>query len=106
MAEALVNARLGDTWQAVSAGTEPSGYIHPLAIKALEEIGIEHEGLSKHPDAFRDMELDLVITVCGDAEEKCPVWVGRGVKQHIGFEDPADATGTEKEKMAVFFMSR
>lgn len=102
MAEAIVNARLGDQWQAVSAGTEPSGYVHLLAIKALAEIGIEHEGESKNTNEFRDVELDLVITVCDDAAESCPLWLGRGAKQHIGFIDPAEATGTEEEKMAVF----
>ena len=63
MAEAIVNARLGDQWRAFSAGTEPSGYVHPLAIKALSEIGIQHEGMSKHTDEFREMDFDLVITV-------------------------------------------
>ena len=62
MAEAIVNARLGDQWRAFSAGTEPSGYVHPLAIKALSEIGIQHEGMSKHTDEFREMDFDLVIT--------------------------------------------
>ncbi len=102
MAEAIINARLGDTWRAFSAGTEPSGYVHPLAIKTLAEIGIQHEGISKNAEDFRHMELDLVITVCDAAAESCPVWLGRGAKEHIGFIDPADATGTEEEKMQVF----
>lgn len=102
MAEALVNARLGDQWRAFSAGTQPSGYVHPLAINALDEIGIQHSGKSKHADTFRDIGFDLVITVCDAAAEQCPVWLGRGTKQHIGFVDPAEATGTEEEKMAVF----
>lgn len=106
MAEAIVNARLGDQWRAFSAGTEPSGYVHPLAIKALSEIGIQHEGMSKHTDEFREMDFDLVITVCGDAAEKCPNWLGSGVKKHIGFNDPADATGSVEEKMAVFRRAR
>jgi len=102
MAEAIINARLENSWRAFSAGTEPSGYVHSLAIKALAEIGITHEGQSKHTDDFREMEFDLVITVCGDAAEKCPAWLGRGAKKHIGFDDPADAAGTDEEKMAVF----
>lgn len=102
MAEAIVNTRLGHTWEAVSAGTAPSGYIHPLALKALEEIGISHEGESKNADTYRDVEFDLVITVCDSAAEHCPMWLGRGKKQHIGFIDPAEATGTEEEKMQVF----
>ncbi len=102
MVEAIINARLGDTWRAFSAGMKPSGYVHPLAIRALAEIGIQHEGESKNADDFRDMEFALVITVCDDAAENCPVWLGRGAKEHIGFIDPADATGTEEEKMQVF----
>ena len=102
MAEAIVNARLGDQWRAFSAGTQPSGYIHPLALKVLAEIGIHHLGGSKHADMLKDVGFDLVITVCDDAAESCPVWLGRGSKQHIGFIDPAEAAGTEEEKMAVF----
>ena len=102
MAEAIVNARLGHQWRAFSAGTQPAGYVHPLAIKALDEIGIQHTGRSKHADTLRDIRFDLVITVCDAAAESCPVWLGRGKKQHIGFIDPAEATGTEEEKLAVF----
>ena len=102
MAEAIVNARLGHQWRAFSAGTQPSGYIHPLALKALDEIGIQHTGESKHADTLRDVGFDLVITVCDAAAEQCPVWLGRGKKQHIGFIDPAEATGTAEEKLAVF----
>ncbi len=64
MAEAIVNARLGDAWQAFSAGTRPAGYVHPKAIAALAEIGIRHKGRSKLADEFRDVDLDLVVTVC------------------------------------------
>lgn len=88
MAEAIVNARLGDTWQAVSAGTWPAGYVHPKAVEALSEIGIKHEGRSKGADEFRDVDLDLVVTVCDSAAEECPVWLGRGKKVHHGFFDP------------------
>ena len=102
MAEAIVNARLGHQWRAFSAGTQPAGYVHPLAIKALAEIDIQHTGQSKHTDTLRDIGFDLVITVCDAAVEQCPVWLGRGKKQHIGFIDPAEAIGTEDEKLAVF----
>ncbi|MBT3188895.1 MAG: arsenate reductase ArsC [Anaerolineae bacterium] len=102
MAEAIVNARLSKEWWAFSAGTEPSEYVHSLAIRALSEIGIEHEGESKHVNKFRKMSFDLVITVCGDAEEKCPIWLGSGKKVHIGFDDPADAIGSDEEKIVVF----
>ena len=89
MAEAIVNARLGDAWQAVSAGTRPAGYVHPKAISALSEIGIRHEGRSKSADEFQDVGFDLVVTVCDSAAEECPVWLGKGKKIHHGFPDPA-----------------
>ena len=102
LAEALINARLGDRWQAMSAGTAPAGYVHPFAIRALAEIGILHEGRSKSADEFQDMAFDVVITVCDDAAENCPVWLGPGRRVHLGLPDPAKATGTEDEQMAVF----
>jgi len=89
MAEAIVNARLGDAWQAVSAGTKPTGYVHPKAIAALAEIGIQHEGRSKQADEFRNMDFDIVVTVCDSAAEDCPVWLGKGKRTHHSFFDPA-----------------
>lgn len=102
MAEAIVNHRLGDTWQALSAGTEPTGYTHLKAIEVLAEIGIDHDGKSKHADVFRRMPLDLVVTVCDDAAENCPVWLGQGKRVHLGFPDPAKAMGSEEEITAEF----
>lgn len=102
MAEAIVNARLGDTWHAYSAGTKPAGYVHPRAIAALAEIGIQHDGRSKLADEFRDMDFDLVVTVCDSAAEECPVWIGKGRRVHHSFPDPAKAEGTDEEVMAVF----
>lgn len=102
MAEAIVNAKYGDRWEAASAGTQPAGYVHPFAIKALKEIGIEHQGTSKPVDQFRGVDFDLVITVCEDAAENCPVWLGKGKRIHIGFPDPAKAKGNDEEVMQVF----
>jgi len=102
MAEALVNHELGDQWQAFSAGTQPSGYVHPMALQALAELGIQHQGVSKSTDAFIGENFDAVITVCDDAAENCPVWLGRGKRVHIGFPDPAKAQGSDDEKMAAF----
>ena len=102
MAEALVNANLADVWQAYSAGTQPAGYVHTKALQALEEIGIHHQGISKHIDDLPTDEFDVVITVCGDAAENCPAWLGEGKRVHIGFPDPAKAEGTDEEIMAVF----
>ncbi|MBP7601187.1 MAG: arsenate reductase ArsC [Thermoflexales bacterium] len=102
MAEAIINARLGETWTAFSAGTKPAGYTHLLAIRALAEIGITHAGRSKHADEFRDTAFDRVITVCDSAAEDCPVWLGAGKRIHIGFDDPAKAQGTDEQVMDVF----
>ncbi len=102
MAEAIVNARWGDAWEAYSAGTQPAGYVHPLAVQVLSEIGIQHAGRSKSADEYRAVPFDLVVTVCDDAAENCPVWLGKGRRVHVGFPDPAKATGTEDEVLAVF----
>lgn len=102
LGEALINARLGDTWEAYSAGTVPAGYVHPKALQVLQEIGIEHQGVSKHVDSVRDIPFDVVITVCDDAAENCPLWLGRGRQAHIGFNDPAKAVGSEEEILTVF----
>ncbi|MCL7452140.1 MAG: arsenate reductase ArsC [Anaerolineae bacterium] len=103
MAEGLVNHYLGDEWQAHSAGTDPAGYVHPLAVEAMAELGIDVSGhRSKSADEFRDVDLDLVVTVCDDAAENCPVWLGQGRKVHVSFEDPAKATGSEEERLAAF----
>lgn len=102
MAEAIVNAKFGDAWKAVSAGTQPAGYVHPKAIQALHEIGIDHRGISKSTDQFRKVGFDLVVTVCDDAAENCPVWLGKAKRIHMGFPDPAKAIGTDDEITEVF----
>ena len=102
MAEAIVKAHLGDRWEAVSAGTKPAGNVHPKALAALAEIGIQHQGRSKLAEEFRGVDFDLVVTVCDDAAENCPVWLGKGKRAHLGFPDPAKAEGTEEEQLAVF----
>ena len=73
---------------------------------ALAEIGIQHEGHSKHADEYRTVPFDLVVTVCDDAAENCPVWLGHGKRVHLGFPDPAKATGSEDEVLAVFRVVR
>jgi len=89
MAEAIVNTRLSGQWQAVSAGTKPTGYIHPKALQVLEEIGIQHTGRSKQVDEFRGQDFDLVVTVCDSAAEECPIWLGKGKRIHHSIPDPA-----------------
>ena len=102
MAEAIVNARLGDEWQAFSAGTDPAGYVHPVAVRVLTEIGIEHKGRTKSVSEFRDLPFDLVVTLCDDAAQNCPVWLGPGRREHLSLPDPAEAQGTEDEILAAF----
>jgi len=102
MAEAIVTARLGEQWQAVSAGTVPAGYVHPLALRVLAEIGIQHQGRSKLANEFRKEKFDLVVTVCDSAAEECPLWLGPGVRLHHSFVDPAKAEGSEEEVLQVF----
>lgn len=96
---------MGDAWEAFSAGTHPAGYVHPRAIAALKEIGIDialRTARSKSADEFRNVAFDLVVTVCDDAAEECPVWLGQGKRTHLGFPDPAKAMGTEEQVTAVF----
>lgn len=102
LAEAMVNHDLADQWQAFSAGTEPSGCVHPLAIKVLEEIGIHHQGSSKSIQQFYGENFDLVVTICDDTVGNIPIWRGAGKKLHLNFPDPARATGSEDEVIADF----
>ncbi|MCS6906831.1 MAG: arsenate reductase ArsC [Anaerolineales bacterium] len=95
MAEALVNAKLGHEWQAFSAGTKPAGYVHPKALAALAELGIRHQGRSKHVDELRHEIFDVVITVCDSAAEECPLWLGPGKRIHRSFPDPAKSDNME-----------
>jgi len=102
MAEAIVNARLGGAWEAYSAGTQPAGFVHPMAVAVLQEIGITHHGRSKSINELLGIEFDLVITVCDQASQNCPVWLGRGQRVHLGFLDPALASGTEGQIRSIF----
>jgi len=86
-----------------SAGSKPAGYVHPLGIKAMAEIGIDiSDHRSKHLDEFLSDQVETVITVCGNADQACPVFPGQLNRHHWGFDDPAHATGSEEEQMAVF----
>ncbi|MDP2036218.1 MAG: arsenate reductase ArsC, partial [Ignavibacteria bacterium] len=82
-----------------SAGTKPSSQVHPKAIQVMSEVGMDlSKNYPKNADQFINDEIDFVITVCDNAKESCPVFMGNVGKQlHIGFEDPAEATGTEEE---------
>jgi arsenate reductase len=107
IAEGLVNHYLGKEWQAYSAGTRPSGFVHPLAVIVMAELSIDISGhVSKSTEMFRDSRFDMVVTVCDSAAEECPIWLGQGERVHIGFPDPALATGTEAEKLQIFRLVR
>lgn len=102
MAEAITNHRTGDDWEAYSAGTHPAGTVHPKALQVLAEIGIHHQGRSKHVDEVRSIPFDLVVTVCDSAAEECPLWLGPGRRVHESFPDPAKVEGSEEEILHAF----
>lgn len=103
LAEGILRAALGDAYQVASAGSKPAGYVHPLAIKAMAEIGIDISAhTSKHMNEFLSQDIETVITVCGNADQACPLFPGQLNRHHWGFDDPAHATGTEEEQLKVF----
>jgi arsenate reductase len=107
LGECLINRLGAGKWKAYSAGSHPTGRVNPLSLDVLRENGHSIEGLRSKswdefalPDAPR---MDLVITVCDNAAgEVCPIWPGHPSKVHLGFPDPADATGTHEERLAEF----
>ena len=102
MAEGILRQAAGDLLDVHSAGSKPAGYVHPLAIKALAEIGIDISGHdSKHMDEFLDREVETVITVCGNADQACPTFPGQLNRHHWGFDDPAHAEGSEEQQMEM-----
>jgi len=103
MAEELWETLGAGEWQAESAGSKPSGYVHPLAIQAMQELDIDlSANTSKSLDQFKDQPFDLVVTVCDNAKEACPVFSDATETLHWPFDDPAGATGTDDEKMLMF----
>lgn len=102
MAEGFLRAMAGDRFEIASAGTEATR-VHPLAIRAMEEVGISLSGhTSKTLDRFPGQPWDYVITVCDSANERCPIFPGRTRRIHWSFDDPSRATGTEEERLATF----
>ncbi len=103
MAEGILRKAAGDLFDVRSAGSKPAGYVHPMAIEALKEIGIDISShTSKHMNEFLDRQVDTVITVCGNADQACPMFPGQANHYHWGFEDPAKVAGTEEEIRAAF----
>ncbi len=102
MAEGLLRFLGGNRFEVLSAGTEP-GDVNPLAIRALNEIGIDiSEAASEHVDQFVGQDFDYVITVCDRANETCPIFPGDAKRIHWSFPDPSAATGSDEERMMAF----
>ena len=103
LAEGILRQVAGDLFDVHSAGSNPAGHVHPKAIVVMKEIGIDISGhTSKHMNEFLDRKIDTVITVCGRADQACPMFPGQVNRYHWGFDDPAHAMGTEEEILAVF----
>lgn len=103
MAEGILRAAAGDLLEVLSAGSKPAGYVHPKAIAALAEVGIDISShTSKSMNDFLDRDIETVITVCGNADQACPVFPGQVNRRHWPFDDPAHATGSEDEVMGEF----
>jgi arsenate reductase len=103
MAEGLINHALAGRWEARSAGTRPAERVHPLAVRAMAEAGVDISGgRPEHVDRYLDEPWDLVVTVCDSAAESCPVFPRRVERLHVSFFDPALAEGADEERMPVF----
>lgn len=103
MAEVLWKALGNGAWRAASAGSQPAGYVHPLAVQALAEVGLDATGCrSKSVDEFRDQPFDLVVTVCDHARDACPAFPHARQSLHWPFDDPAHAAGDDTARMNVF----
>lgn len=107
MAEGLFRELGNGEWEAHSAGSAPSGYVHPLAIEAMDVRGIDiSHGTSKSITEFEGQEFDLVVTVCDHANETCPFFPNSKQQLHWPFNDPAVATGSDEEKLMTFVRVR
>lgn len=107
MAEGILRAAVGNHFRVASAGSKPSGYVHPLAIRVLSEIGIDISAhTSKHMDEFLGQDVETVITVCGNADQVCPRYPGQANRHHWPFDDPAHVEGNEEERLKAFHRVR
>ena len=103
LAEGILRAAAGDLIDVHSAGSKPAGYVHPEAIAVMQEIGLDISGHRSKPlTEFLDQNISTVITVCGNADQVCPMFPGQLNRHHWGFNDPAHATGTPEEIRAEF----
>jgi arsenate reductase len=103
MGEGWLRQLGGDRFEALSAGAKPSGYVHPLAVRVMAEAGVDiSQHRSKSIEEFNGQSLDVLVTVCDNARESCPFFAGAKRTIHHSFDDPAQATGSDEEKLAVF----
>jgi arsenate reductase len=103
MAEGILRAAAGDVFEVQSAGSNPAGSVHPMAIQVMAEIGIDiSKHRSKHLNEFLHQPIETVVTVCDNANQACPVFPGQANRHHWSFADPARAVGTDAEKLAAF----
>ena len=103
LAEGILRTAAGDLVEVCSAGSKPAGFVHPQAIAVMREIGLDLSShRSKHLSEFLDRKVDTVITVCGRADQACPIFPGQVNRHHWGFDDPAHATGTDEQITAEF----
>jgi len=103
MAEGVLRQVAGDVLNVQSAGSNPAGFVHPLAIQVMAEIGLDLSGhRSKHLNEFLTQPVETVITVCDNANQACPVFPGQVNRHHWAFDDPAHAPGTEADQFPVF----
>jgi arsenate reductase len=103
MAEGFLRAAAGELVNVQSAGSKPTGYVHPLAIKVMAEVGIDISShRSKHMKEFLGQPIHTVITVCSNLDQACPFFPGQVNRHHWPFDDPARTTGSEEEMLACF----
>ncbi|MEO6262643.1 MAG: arsenate reductase ArsC [Chthoniobacterales bacterium] len=103
MAEGILRSAAPGLLDVHSAGSNPAGYVHPIASEVMKEIGIDISNHhSKHLSEFLDQKIDTVITVCGNADAACPMFPGQMNRYHWGFDDPADAKGNEEAILNEF----
>lgn len=107
MAEAFLEKSAGGLFSVASAGSDPAGFVHPIAIEVMSERGIDiAANESKHLDEFLDRDVETVITVCGNADQACPAFPGQANRHHWPFDDPAKAEGTREDILASFRETR
>jgi arsenate reductase (thioredoxin) len=103
IAEGILRQAAGSLLEVQSAGSAPAGYVHPLAITVMREIGIDISShRSKSLTEFLDQKIETIITVCGVADQVCPIFPGQVNRHHWPFDDPAKFTGTDAQKLPMF----